>query len=471
MSYQATWTFTDATNPAISYTTTQAVTTSTPATSLPFSTSESFPTPGTFNVQLAIKDPANGLTTTVRSAGLVTILQSLATTTTVTAPGSTYTGKAYSMATASVVGADKSVVGSPGPTYTYYLASDTALKNPLSSPPTDAGSYQVVASFAGNASYAASTSKPAPFAIGQFAPKLTATPVASTPFTASPYAGASGVLAGVNGATIANPVLTYTYFASGSTTALAGAPTHGGNYSVVASYAATTDYSAATSAAASFVITAVAPTVKPPVAPGTTYNGSPYASATTTVTGLNGAVVTTTAVTFTYFVAGSTTALGGAPTDAGNYTVVANFAGNTDYTAGVSATAAPFTITKATPTAKATPLATTPYTAAPYSGSSSIGTGVGGATIANPTVRYTYYSGGTPLSAAPVDAGTYTVVANYVTSTDYFAASSAAASFVITQAGSTVGLSVKNSVYTSAAYTGRRPRSPAWAASRSARRA
>ena len=52
-------------------------------------------------------------------------------------------------------------------TFKYFLAGDTKLANPLSGPPTKAGSYLVVAYFAGDANYAVAQSSPTPFTIGK----------------------------------------------------------------------------------------------------------------------------------------------------------------------------------------------------------------------------------------------------------------------------------------------------------------
>jgi len=62
--------------------------------------------------------------------------------------------------------------------------------------------------------------------------------------------------------------------------------------------------------------------------------------------------------------------------------------------------------------------------------------GVGGVTITTPSATFTYYASGssTPLSGAPTDAGSYTVVATFAGSTDYKLASSAVVGFVISQA-------------------------------------
>ena len=66
------------------------------------------------------------------------------------------------------------MAGSPGaslegvtPTLTYYAGSGTSGTSLGSTPPTDAGTYTVVASFAGTADYSAVQSAPVAFTIGQ----------------------------------------------------------------------------------------------------------------------------------------------------------------------------------------------------------------------------------------------------------------------------------------------------------------
>jgi type VI protein secretion system component Hcp len=71
-----------------------------------------------------------------------------------------YDNKPYSSAVVTVTG----VAGST-PTLTYYGSSDTSLTNPLAGAPTDAGSYQVVASLAATAEYPAVQTEPVAFSI------------------------------------------------------------------------------------------------------------------------------------------------------------------------------------------------------------------------------------------------------------------------------------------------------------------
>ncbi len=171
VNYVATWTFTNTANPSQVFTTSQTISAASAMSSMAISTTETFATAGTYSVQLSIQDLANNTSTAVQTIGgnaaQVVVIQFIATTTTLTAPNATYNGTAYSQASASVVGADQTVVTSPAVTYAYYNASDSGLTSPLGSAPTNAGSYLAVAIFAGNSLYTASQSQPVAFTIGQ----------------------------------------------------------------------------------------------------------------------------------------------------------------------------------------------------------------------------------------------------------------------------------------------------------------
>ena len=79
------------------------------------------------------------------------------------------------------------------------------------------------------------------------------------------------------------------------------------------------------------------------------------------------------------------------------------------------------------------------YNAQPYSLATATVTGLGGATITDGSVTFTYYVHGssTPLASAPTNAGTYDVQANFSGDTEYAPASSTA-TFTIGQATLTV---------------------------------
>src|SRR5207248_235717 len=105
-----------------------------------------------------------------------------------------------------------------------------------------------------------------------------------------------------------------------------------------------------------------------------------------------------------------------------------------------------FTITKATPTVIATDAGGV-YNSGAFPASAMV-TGVGSdgtlATSPDAALGFTYYvgtsTGGTGSSTAPVNVGTYTVVAHYAGRANYFAADSAALTFSITPATPTVSV-------------------------------
>jgi hypothetical protein len=125
--------------------------------------------------------------------------------------------------------------------------------------------------------------------------------------------------------------------------------------------------------------------------------------------------------------------------NAGTYTVVATYAGDGNYTASQSG-AVTFSIAKA-PAAVSLPSAPLNLI---FDGTSSVTSWVK-ATLTGPTgapspsgpITYAYYAGhaatGTPLTVAPVDAGTYTVMANYAGNSNYGTAQSAPVTFTIAQ--------------------------------------
>jgi hypothetical protein len=267
----------------------------------------------------------------------------------VTDSGGTYDGSAFA-ATASVTGASGQAASSlegVTPALTYFVGS-TATGTPLAGAPTDAGTYTVVATFAGSADYAAHTSAPVTFTIARAMPTLSVSDNGGT------YDGlainATTTVAGINnqaGSTLEGVASVPVYYAGSTATGtpISTAPTAAGTYTVVASFAGSTDYAASTSAPITFTIAKVTPTVSV-AAPGGTYTGSAF-NATADVTGVNGpaaAQLEGDSPTFTYY-AGSTTTgtpLSGAPIQVGTYTVVATFPGSTDY---VSRPSQPVTFT------------------------------------------------------------------------------------------------------------------------------
>ncbi len=165
---------------------------------------------------------------------------------------------------------------------------------------------------------------------------------------------------------------------------------------------------------------------------GGTFNGNPFPG-TATIAGSNGqpgASLEGVSPTLSYFVGPSPigTPLSGPPVNAGTYTVLAFFPGSQDYTS--ASDSATFVISQARPTVS---IADVPiFTGRPFFALATV-SGVVKAVDDFPAVSLegiipslTYYAGssasGTPLPGAPVDVGTYTVVASYPGSVDYTSA-------------------------------------------------
>ncbi len=177
----------------------------------------------------------------------------------VTDSSGTYKNSAFD-ATATVTGLD----GSPGsslegiaPELTYY-AGITATGSPLSGAPTDAGTYTVVASFAGSTDYVANTAAPVTFTIRRATPSVSVTDAGGT-YSGSAF-GASATVIGLGGSPGSSlegvaPVLTY-YIGSSTTGASLGtnAPTTGGTYTVAAGFPGSADFSAVQSEPVTFMI-------------------------------------------------------------------------------------------------------------------------------------------------------------------------------------------------------------------------
>ena len=221
------------------------------------------------------------------------------------------------------------------------------------------------------------------------------------------------------------------------------APTTAGIYTVVATFSGSADYALA-SGQTIFTISDATPTVS--VADvGGVYNGSGF-RAMATVTGLNqdpASSLENTAPTLSYYAGTTATGAGSAtaPATVGTYTVVASFAGSTDYAAASNQTT--FTITKATPLVMATDAGGI-FSGSAFAAAGTV-TGVSGipaASLENVTPTLTYYTwntaGGTASAAVPTTAGTYSVTAAFAGSTDYAAATSQTTYFTIAKATPTI---------------------------------
>jgi hypothetical protein len=343
--------------------------------------------------------------------------------------GGTYNGQNAS-ATASLAGA--SSLEGVGLTLDYRrLNADDSQTDLGPDAPASAGNYTVVASFAGSVDYL-SASASAAFSITQATPGVGVSDAGGT-YNGQPFPASAGV-AGASSLESVGLTLDYVRLnADGTQTDLgATAPATAGRYDVIASYAGSADYTAA-SAATTFSIAPATPVVSVADAGGT-YNGQPF-PATATVAGassLEGVGLTLDYVRLNAH--GTPTDLGAtAPATAGNYEVIANFAGSTDYT-GASASAT-FSIAQAIPNVSVVGAGGV-YNGQPFSATSAVAgaSSLEGVGLTLDYRRLNADSTQTALGAtAPSAAGNYTVVASFGGSTDYTAAT-ASATFSITPA-------------------------------------
>ena len=338
-------------------------------------------------------------------------------------------------ATATVTGITGGV--DPGPaTLTYFAGTDTT-GTPLPGAPTDAGTYTVLASYAGANDYT-TASNTATYTIALATPTVSITAPNSAVYDALAQGATVNVIGVTGGADSGSATLTYFAGADTSGTQLRGAPIDAGTYTVQATYAGNSEYAPVTRTATYTISRAPLDlTVTPPIA--AIYDGVAQ-GATVNVTGiLSGETPATPTVT--YFVGPDTagTQLSGAPIGAGTYTVEATDSGNLDYL--TTEQTATYTIGQAAASVSITPPVDAIYDATPHGATASV-TGVFGG--ADPgTATLTYYAGptasGAPLPGAPADAGTYTVQAVYAGSIDY-APASQVATYVIAPASPTVSI-------------------------------
>ena len=185
-------------------------------------------------------------------------------TVTISDAGGTYSGSAFP-ATALVAGVVSGVDDTPAssletvsPTLAYYAGS-TATGSPLPGAPSVAGTYTVVANFAGSTDYTSTASTPDVFTISQATPTVTVSDAGGT-YSGSAFPGTSLVNGGGNMEGV-TPTLTYYVGNSATGTPLTDAPSVAGTYTVVASFAGSTDYTSAASTPATFTISQATPTV------------------------------------------------------------------------------------------------------------------------------------------------------------------------------------------------------------------
>jgi len=114
---------------------------------------------------------------------------------------------------------------------TTYAASATA--------PTNAGTYTIKASFAGNNNYEARSSEAVPFTITKVTPTIALIIDNAPTYDGNAHYVSSATVSGVNGASLGNATVVY------QQDAVVTAPTNAGVYAVTASYAGNENYNAA----------------------------------------------------------------------------------------------------------------------------------------------------------------------------------------------------------------------------------
>jgi gliding motility-associated-like protein len=161
----------------------------------------------------------------------------------------TYNGVAQGPITCSVIGS------TANPTYIYSGIGGTSY-GPSATPPTQAGTYQVIATVVADANYNGATSAAYSFTINALSPSIGNSTIVVTGPTQFNYSGANqgpntAIVNGSNGA------ITYSYVGTGGTIYGPSAipPKLPGAYQATATVAGNSSYNGATSAAYSFTIT------------------------------------------------------------------------------------------------------------------------------------------------------------------------------------------------------------------------
>ncbi len=238
-----------------------------------------------------------------------------------------------------------------------------------------------------------------------------------------------------------------------STTATSTSLVSGSPYTITVSGAVDADYTISY-VSGSLTVTQATPTVTVTDAGGL-YTGSTY-PATDTVAGVVSGVDSTPAASLesvtpslTYYSGATTTGtpLSGAPSSVGTYTVLASFAGSSDYTSGSASTIFIISSSAATPTVIVSDAGGT-YKGAGFAATATVN---GSSSLQGVAPTFTYYNGttagGSASSSAPIHVGTYTVVASFAGSANYTSAQSSPATFSITTAPLTVTANNQTKVY------------------------
>ncbi len=298
------------------------------------------PSTGATDFFIQMQFTVDGMTLTFTTQ--ISTVPLLTPTVTVTDNTGFYNGNAFA-ATATAIG----TAGLPVPgtfSYDYYNGANP-IGTPFTTPPTHPGTYTVVASFtSSDPDYANGQSSPIFFTIEKPESVIMITDTGG-PYNANPYpatATIAGVVSGVDdtpGSSLEGVPLTIVYYAGPNPegTPLPGPPTQAGQYTAQAVFAGSQDYQP-NSVVARFVIAKDRAIITLTDAGGP-YINTPY-PATDSIAGVVPGVDDTAGnslegvpLQIIYYAGPNATGgiLPGPPTQAGQYTVRAQFAGSTDY--------------------------------------------------------------------------------------------------------------------------------------------
>jgi len=316
-----------------------------------------------------------------------------------------------------------------------YNGRNATVYGPTNTPPTNAGDYTASASYPGDANHIGSSDSHdySIFAAGS----VTQASVTDAIYDGNPH----GASASVTGAGGLSQSVTVTY--TGRNTTIYGPattpPTNAGDYTASGSYAGDANHTASNDSKDYSILPAGS--VTQASVNDATYDGNPHGG-TAAVTGAGGL---SQSATVTY--AGRNSTVYGPsttpPTNAGNYTASASYAGDANHTA--SSDSKDYSILKATSVTQAS-VSDATYDGNPHGGSALV-TGAGGLSQ-SVTVSYTGRNGTVygPSPAAPTNAGDYTASASYAGDANH-TASNDSKDYSILQAASVTQATVNDATF------------------------
>ncbi len=397
---------------------------------------------GTYSVTATYVGDANHNGSTSTATGFTIIKAS--STTTVTDAGGIYNGNPFPETGANATGAN-GLSDSNVADFTFsYKGTGSTSYGPTATAPVNAGTYSVTAAYVGDANHNGSTSTATGFSISK-ASSTTMVTDAGGIYNGSPFPETSATATGAGGLNDTNLAdFTYSYSGAGATFygPTTSAPVNVGSFSVAATYLGDANHTGSSSSATPFAITQAVSTTTVADAGGV-YTSAGFA-ATSVSASAPGGFNDTNLANFTYsYVGTGATSYGPssvAPVNAGTYSVAATYPTNANVLGSTSSPATPFSITKASSSTTVVDAGGT-FNGSAFPATAARATGAGGLDDTN-LADFTFSYAGTgatsygPSPNAPVNAGTYTVTANWVGDANHTSSSSSKLPFTIGQAAS-----------------------------------